>query len=206
MYANTQGISEPAWAAVGPMDYSNCSIYFSRLPPMKSFCSLIINKPPMVVSNHLHPPLSLCHILNSLLAFLIVQYYLILINHSTSPIIPQMPYLDVETWGQLVGMCQAGLSFRAIAQLNNLPLTTVYKTFQKYQDKGTVTTPKKTGQPMKLNERDWQQLSRIITQCRRLTVAQVASLMTLLVSTQTIKYEIHKLGKHSRISPKKPYL
>ncbi|MBW0503239.1 hypothetical protein O181_042954 [Austropuccinia psidii MF-1] len=97
----------------------------------------------MVVSNHLHPPLSLCHILNSLLAFLIVEYYFILINLSTSPIIPQMPYLDVETQGQLVGMHQAGLSFRAIAELNNLPLTTIYKTFQKYQEIGTVTTQKK---------------------------------------------------------------
>ncbi|MBW0578286.1 hypothetical protein O181_118001, partial [Austropuccinia psidii MF-1] len=148
------------------------SIYFSRIPPMKLFCSPIINKPPMVVSNHVHPPLSLCHILNSLLAFLIVQYYLILINCSTSPIIPQMPYLDVEMRGRLVGMRQAGLSFRAIAQLNDLPLTTVYKTFQKYQNIGTVTTQKKTGRPTKLNEHDRRQLSWIITRCRRLTVAQ----------------------------------
>ncbi|MBW0467668.1 hypothetical protein O181_007383 [Austropuccinia psidii MF-1] len=97
----------------------------------------------MVVSNHLHPSLSLCHILNSLLAFLIVQYYLILINRSTSPIIPQMPYLDVETRGRLVGMRQDGMSFRAIAQLNDLPLTTVYQTFQKCQELGTITTQKK---------------------------------------------------------------
>ncbi|MBW0584762.1 hypothetical protein O181_124477 [Austropuccinia psidii MF-1] len=30
--------------------------------------------------------------------------------------------------------------------------------------------------------------------------------MTSLVSTQTIQREIHKLGKHSQIAPKKPYL
>ncbi|MBW0588902.1 hypothetical protein O181_128617 [Austropuccinia psidii MF-1] len=117
-----------------------------------------------------------------------------------------MPYLDVETRGQLVGMRQAGLSFRAIAELNDLSLTTVYKTFQKYQEIGTVTTQKKTGQPTKLNDRDWRQLSRIITRCQRLTVAQVASLMTSLVSTLTIQREINKLGKHSRIAPRKPYL
>ncbi|MBW0585448.1 hypothetical protein O181_125163 [Austropuccinia psidii MF-1] len=89
-----------------------------------------------------------------------------------------MPYLDVETRGRLVGMRQAGLSFRAFAQLNNLPLTTVYKTFQKYQDIGTVMTQKKTGPPTKLNE----------------------------LSTRTIQRKIHKLGKHSQIAPKKPYL
>ncbi|MBW0586985.1 hypothetical protein O181_126700 [Austropuccinia psidii MF-1] len=99
------------------------------------------------------------------------------------PCLPQMPYLDVETRGRLVGMHQAGLSFRAIAELSDLPLATVYKTFQKYQEIGTVTTQKKTGRPMKLNDRDWRQLSRIITRCRRLTVAQVSSLMTSLVST-----------------------
>ncbi|MBW0587574.1 hypothetical protein O181_127289 [Austropuccinia psidii MF-1] len=103
-------------------------------------------------------------------------------------------------------MRQAGLSLRAIAELNDLPLTTVYKTFQKYQEIGTVTTQKKTCRPTKLNDRDRQQLSRIITRCQRLTIAQVASLMTSLVSTQTIQREIHKLGKHSQITPKKPYL
>ncbi|MBW0538686.1 hypothetical protein O181_078401 [Austropuccinia psidii MF-1] len=30
--------------------------------------------------------------------------------------------------------------------------------------------------------------------------------MTHTVSTQTIQQEIHKLGKHSRIAPRKPYL
>ncbi|MBW0498431.1 hypothetical protein O181_038146 [Austropuccinia psidii MF-1] len=103
-------------------------------------------------------------------------------------------------------MCQAGLSFRTIPEWNNLPLTTVYNTFQKYKQIGTVTTQQKSGQPTKLTEHDGQQISRIITRCRRLTLAQVRSLMTLHVSNRTIQREIHKLGKHSQITPKKPYL
>ncbi|MBW0504412.1 hypothetical protein O181_044127 [Austropuccinia psidii MF-1] len=39
-----------------------------------------------------------------------------------------------------------------------------------------------------------------------LTVAQVTNMLTTQVSTRTIQQEIHKLGKQSRISPKKPYL
>ncbi|MBW0591080.1 hypothetical protein O181_130795 [Austropuccinia psidii MF-1] len=57
-----------------------------------------------------------------------------------------------------------------------------------------------------MTEWDHQELSRIITRGRQLTVAQVTDLMTHTVSTQTIQQEIHKLGKHSRIAPRKPYL
>ncbi|MBW0525208.1 hypothetical protein O181_064923 [Austropuccinia psidii MF-1] len=39
-------------------------------------------------------------------------------------------------------------------------------------------TQRKSGRPTKLTERDRRQLSLIITRCRRLTVAQVTSLMT----------------------------
>ncbi|MBW0465033.1 hypothetical protein O181_004748 [Austropuccinia psidii MF-1] len=117
-----------------------------------------------------------------------------------------MPYLDVETRGQIVGMCQAGLSFRAIGQLAGVPLTTIYDTVTKYQQIGTVQTQQKTGRPTILKDCDQHQLSQIITHCRRLTVAQVTNLMTEIVSTRTIQQEIHKLGKASRIAPRKPYL
>ncbi|MBW0591109.1 hypothetical protein O181_130824 [Austropuccinia psidii MF-1] len=50
-------------------------------------------------------------------------------------------------------------------------------------------------------EQEWQELDHIITQGHCLTVAQVTNLMT-----HTIQHEIHKLGRHLRIAPKKPYL
>ncbi|MBW0570441.1 hypothetical protein O181_110156 [Austropuccinia psidii MF-1] len=65
---------------------------------------------------------------------------------------------------------------------------------------------KKSVWPTKLTEHDHQELSRMFTQARRLTVAQVTNLMTKAVSTKTIQCEIHKLGKDSHIAPKKPYL
>ncbi|MBW0492812.1 hypothetical protein O181_032527 [Austropuccinia psidii MF-1] len=37
-------------------------------------------------------------------------------------------------------------------------------------------------------------------------ISTVTNLVTHTVSTQTIQQEIHKLRKHSRISPRKPYL
>ncbi|MBW0563163.1 hypothetical protein O181_102878 [Austropuccinia psidii MF-1] len=117
-----------------------------------------------------------------------------------------MPYLDIETHGQIVGMRQAGLSFRAIGQLAGVPLTTIYDTVSKYQEIGTVQTQQKTGRPTILKDCDRRQLSQIITCCHRLTVAQVTKLMTENVSTRTIQREIHKLGKASTIAPRKPYL
>ncbi|MBW0568595.1 hypothetical protein O181_108310 [Austropuccinia psidii MF-1] len=146
---------------------------------MKTIHTPMLNRPPILVSNQRHLPLRGNKKLYT---------------------------IDVETQGQLVGMRQAGLLFRAIAEWNNLPLTTVYNIFQKYKQIGTVTTQQKSGRPTKLTEHDRQQLSCIITQCQRLTVAQVTSLMTSHVSNHTIQCKIHKLGKHSRIAPKKPYL
>ncbi|MBW0517573.1 hypothetical protein O181_057288 [Austropuccinia psidii MF-1] len=141
----------------------------------------MLNRPPILVSNQRHPPLLLFHIAAYLLTLILIHH--LYPDAEIRSYIPFMPYLDVETQGRLVGMHQAGLSFRAIAEWNNLPLMTVYNTFQKYEQIGTVTTQRKSGQPTKLTERDRQQLSRIITRCRRLT-----------------------LGKHSQIAPKKPYL
>ncbi|MBW0486513.1 hypothetical protein O181_026228 [Austropuccinia psidii MF-1] len=117
-----------------------------------------------------------------------------------------MPYLDIKTRACLLGMQQAGLSFRNISNFNCIPLTTVYDTIIKYQQLGTTQTQKKSGRPTKLTDRDRQELSQIITQECRLTLAQVTNLMTKVLSTQTIQCKIHKLGNHSCIAPKKPYL
>ncbi|MBW0530837.1 hypothetical protein O181_070552 [Austropuccinia psidii MF-1] len=171
---------------------------------MKTINAPMLNRPPILVSNQRHPPLLLFHLAAYLLN--LIFFHHLDPDAEIRSYKPFMPYLDVETRGRLVGMRQAGLSFRAIAEWNNLPLTTVYNTFQKYEQIGTVTTQQKSGRPTKLTERDRRQLSRIITRCRRLTVAQVTSLMTSHVSNRTIQREIHKLGKHSRIAPKKPYL
>ncbi|MBW0583134.1 hypothetical protein O181_122849 [Austropuccinia psidii MF-1] len=117
-----------------------------------------------------------------------------------------MPYLNVEMRGWIVGMCQAGLPFRAISDLAGVPLTMVYDKIKKYECFGTVQTEKKTGRPPIMNAQDRRELNHIITRGCRLTVAQVTDLLTHQVFTWTIQHEIHELGKQSRIAPKKPYL
>ncbi|MBW0511915.1 hypothetical protein O181_051630 [Austropuccinia psidii MF-1] len=117
-----------------------------------------------------------------------------------------MPYLNVETRGQIVGMCQAGLPFSAISYLAGVPVTTVYNTMKKYKRFGTIQTEKKTGRPPIMTAQDRRELDRIITQGHRLTFTQVTDLLTHQVSTRTIQPKIHKLGKQSCIAPKKHYL
>ncbi|MBW0546331.1 hypothetical protein O181_086046 [Austropuccinia psidii MF-1] len=103
-------------------------------------------------------------------------------------------------------MRQAELSFRSIGQLAGVPLKTIYNKVSKYQQIGTVKTQRKTGQPRILKDCDQRQLSQIITRFRCLTVSKVTNLITESVSTRAIQQEIHKLGKASRIAPRKPYL
>ncbi|MBW0482917.1 hypothetical protein O181_022632 [Austropuccinia psidii MF-1] len=100
-------------------------------------------------------------------------------------------YLDIKLRAQVVGMRKAGLSFWAIAAHSNLPLSTVYKTIQRFNLRGTCKTASKTGCPTKMNEHDRWELSRIITQHHCLTVAQVADMLTTQVSTRTVQQEIH---------------
>ncbi|MBW0462154.1 hypothetical protein O181_001869 [Austropuccinia psidii MF-1] len=122
------------------------------------------------------------------------EHHLMPYKHPTNNCPPIMPYLDVETCGQIVGMRQEGLSFQAIGQFAGVPLTTIYNTVPKYQQIGTMQTQQETGQPTILKDCDQHQLSQIITCCHCLTVAQVTNLMTESVSTRTIQQEIHKLG------------
>ncbi|MBW0532515.1 hypothetical protein O181_072230 [Austropuccinia psidii MF-1] len=119
---------------------------------MKTIHTPTLNRPPILVSNQLYPPLSLSHIATYLLTLLVI--HLLSLDCEIGNFIPLMPYLNVENQGQLVGMHQAGLPFRAIEEWNNLPLTTVYNTFQKYEQIGTVTAQQKSGLPTKLTERD----------------------------------------------------
>ncbi|MBW0585729.1 hypothetical protein O181_125444, partial [Austropuccinia psidii MF-1] len=51
----------------------------------------------------------------------------------------EMPYLNIETRGRIVGMRQAGLPFRVISDFVGIPLSTVYDTVAKFQVIGTVT-------------------------------------------------------------------
>ncbi|MBW0572131.1 hypothetical protein O181_111846 [Austropuccinia psidii MF-1] len=134
------------------------------------------------------------------------EHHLMPCKHPTNNYPPIMPHLDIETRGQIVGMCQAGLSFGAIGQLAGVPLTIIYDTVTKYQQIGTVKTQQKTRRPTILKDCDRRQLSRIITHFHCLTVAQAKNLMTEIVFTRIIRREIHKLGKASRIAPRKPYL
>ncbi|MBW0515094.1 hypothetical protein O181_054809 [Austropuccinia psidii MF-1] len=148
------------------MDYSHWSVWArgpakgnfflffvsTFFPRMKSINAPMINRPPILVSNQRHLPLSLCHIVTYLLPLLAIHHHYP--NSEIRLCIPPMPYLEVETRARLVGMQQAGLSFRAIAEWNNLPLMTVYNTFQKYKEISTVMTQRKSGRPTKLTERD----------------------------------------------------
>ncbi|MBW0524353.1 hypothetical protein O181_064068 [Austropuccinia psidii MF-1] len=84
----------------------------------------MLNRPPILVSNQRHPPLLLFHIAAYLLTLIVIHH--LYPDAEIRSYIPLMPYLDIETQGRLVGMHQAGLLFRAIAEWNNLPLTTGY--------------------------------------------------------------------------------
>ncbi|MBW0583005.1 hypothetical protein O181_122720 [Austropuccinia psidii MF-1] len=98
----------------------------SAVPRMKTIHAPMLNTPPILVSNQHHPLLLLCHIATYLLTLIVIHH--LYPEGEIQGYIPLMPYLDVETQGRLVGMCQATLSFRSIAEWNNLPLTTVYNT------------------------------------------------------------------------------
>ncbi|MBW0464393.1 hypothetical protein O181_004108 [Austropuccinia psidii MF-1] len=111
-----------------------------------------------------------------------------------------------EPCGQIVGLCEAGLSICAISQKLNIDTTTIHDTIKKYKEQKTFKTLPIPARPQKLNDQDKCQLLRVINQHPGKKLANIKEMITAEVSIGMVCKAIHELGKHSCIAVKKPYL
>lgn len=114
--------------------------------------------------------------------------------------------LSTEEKATIVGMRKSGAKGPQIAAELGHPISTVYTVLENEKLRGTVVSPKPTGRPPKLTERDKRALGRALTGNRRAPLADVGNMLPTKVGTKTVRKAAHELGFNARVARKKPFL
>jgi transposase len=108
--------------------------------------------------------------------------------------------------GRIIGMHEAGATATKIATHLGHPRTTVYSIISEFKKHHKVSASKAHGQKPKFSKDDVEELRHILEQDRRAPLCQITNQLTIKASETTVRNEIHKLGFHSRIARRKPFL
>lgn len=114
--------------------------------------------------------------------------------------------LTTEEKARIVGMHEAGVKGAKIARELGYSTSTVYTVLKSFERRGTVESPKPSGRPRKVSERDGRSLVRELKKDRRQTLSDITNNATPMMSTSTARRAIHKAGYYSRVAAKKPFL
>ena len=101
-------------------------------------------------------------------------------------------------------MHEGGIKSGQIAELLEMPRSTISTVLTKWKVFGCSTTGKPKPRSPKLYDRALRKLGRLINEDRRLNLATLAA--AFHVHRNTMRKYIHRLGFGNRIAPRKPYL
>lgn len=114
--------------------------------------------------------------------------------------------LTTEEKARIVGMHQAGVKGAQIGRELGLAKQTVHDVLKRFKKRGTVESPKPTGRPPKLTERDKRSLGRLLVQDRRAPLSEITNQLATDAHIDTVRKAAHKLGFNSRVATRKPFL
>ena len=103
-------------------------------------------------------------------------------------------------------MSHSGMLQCSIATQLDIPRSTIEYVLKRYRNFGTVVTRKVIHRRCKVTEQGRRELEHILTQNRRIPLASIVKKMTEKVCARTIRKEIKRIGFHSRVAAKKPFL
>ena len=98
------------------------------------------------------------------------------------------------------------MSQRSIATELDIPHSTIEYVLKRYRNFGTVVIRKVIHQRCKVTKRGRRELGCILTQNRRIPLASIIEKMTKKVCARTLRKEIKRIGFHSCVAAKKPFL
>ena len=100
--------------------------------------------------------------------------------------------------GEIVGLSKGGFSQRKIAELLDIPKSTVGDVVKKYNEHSLTTTASRSGRPKILSEHDKRHLIKITKENRFDTLEEITenfnTVMNISVSSRTIQRTLHKEG------------
>ena len=105
--------------------------------------------------------------------------------------------LSIEKKAIIVGMFKAGKTCSAISRDLRYPRTTISSVVCRFKTRNTVETPKRTGRPKTLNERNLRVLAHELKENRQAKMADIAELLPVDVSTRTARRRAHEIGFHN---------
>src|SRR5882724_6405271 len=98
------------------------------------------------------------------------------------------PYQQLSEFerGRIIGMCEAGMTSRAVAERVGRDHTTVLRLWQQWQGEGTHTRRPGTRPPRRTTEREDRRISRMALSTRSATAAHIRTAITTRVTQRTI--------------------
>lgn len=114
--------------------------------------------------------------------------------------------LSTEQRATIVGMKLGGAKARQIADLLELPLSTVYTVLSTCEARKSAAPQNRSGRPKALQPRDSRSLVRILKKDRRASLNDITNQSPAKVHCNTVRKALHDEGFHSRVAVKKPFL
>jgi transposase len=118
--------------------------------------------------------------------------------------------LSVVQRERIIGAHLNGIKLRIISSELNIPITTVYDTIKRYDEKGTAQPKKRSGRPKNFSEREKRVLKRVVREDRFAPLGDVASRLNTRLGTtfhiSTVRRYIHDIGLKSSVPRRKPLL
>lgn len=101
--------------------------------------------------------------------------------------------------GRIIGMCEAGMKRRAVAERVGREPSTVQRVWQQWQAEGTHTRRPGTGPPRRTTEREDRRIHRMAMTTRSATATQIRAAITTSVTPRTICNRLLEVGLRSRV-------
>ena len=112
--------------------------------------------------------------------------------------------------GEIVGLYKGDFSYRKIAEILDIPKSTVGEVIKKYNEQGLTTTAPRSGRPKILSEYDKKQLLKITKENRFDTLEELTenfkTTMNISVSGRTVQRTLHEEGYSGHAAKKKPLI
>ncbi|KAG1455601.1 hypothetical protein G6F56_007027 [Rhizopus delemar] len=117
-----------------------------------------------------------------------------------------MPQLTYYQKTEIVVYKQIGYKSSEISEKTGVQRRTINRVFKKFEQEGAVERKQGSGRPHKFDDRGIRNLINVVKKEKRLSLQQIASLITEEACLNTVRAALHEEGFFNRSAKRKPFL